>query len=169
MQKLTVRKTHMLALMIAGAFAFNSVHAKKPDWVDDEKSAKQEEKEWRKAHKRPGKQEERVERVRVREYFGDRHRTIVHRYFAQEINSGHCPPGLAKKHNGCMPPGQAKKWAIGRPLPRTVTYYTLPPAIVVELGPPPPGYQYVRVADDILLLSIGTHMVVDAIQNLLGR
>ncbi len=20
-----------------------------------------------------------------------------------------CPPGLAKKHNGCMPPGQAKK------------------------------------------------------------
>jgi len=23
--------------------------------------------------------------------------------------SGSCPPGLAKKHNGCMPPGQAKK------------------------------------------------------------
>ena len=23
--------------------------------------------------------------------------------------SGGCPPGLAKKHNGCMPPGQAKK------------------------------------------------------------
>lgn len=22
---------------------------------------------------------------------------------------GHCPPGLAKKDNGCMPPGQAKK------------------------------------------------------------
>nr|NUR37075.1 hypothetical protein [Sphingomonas sp.] len=22
---------------------------------------------------------------------------------------GGCPPGLAKKHNGCMPPGQAKK------------------------------------------------------------
>jgi len=22
---------------------------------------------------------------------------------------GSCPPGLAKKHNGCMPPGQAKK------------------------------------------------------------
>ena len=21
----------------------------------------------------------------------------------------HCPPGLAKKHNGCMPPGQARK------------------------------------------------------------
>ena len=23
--------------------------------------------------------------------------------------NGHCPPGLAKKHNGCQPPGQAKK------------------------------------------------------------
>jgi len=22
---------------------------------------------------------------------------------------GHCPPGLAKKNNGCLPPGQAKK------------------------------------------------------------
>jgi hypothetical protein len=22
---------------------------------------------------------------------------------------GGCPPGLAKKHNGCLPPGQAKK------------------------------------------------------------
>lgn len=24
-------------------------------------------------------------------------------------NGRNCPPGLAKKHNGCMPPGQAKK------------------------------------------------------------
>ena len=26
---------------------------------------------------------------------------------------GGCPPGLAKKHNGCMPPGQAKRWGRG--------------------------------------------------------
>jgi hypothetical protein len=25
-----------------------------------------------------------------------------------------CPPGLAKKHNGCMPPGQARKLARGQ-------------------------------------------------------
>lgn len=25
-----------------------------------------------------------------------------------------CPPGLAKKHNGCMPPGQAKKYYRGQ-------------------------------------------------------
>lgn len=24
-------------------------------------------------------------------------------------NVSHCPPGLAKKHNGCMPPGMAKR------------------------------------------------------------
>ncbi len=31
-----------------------------------------------------------------------------------------CPPGLAKKNNGCLPPGQAKKaaWNVGQRLPR---------------------------------------------------
>ena len=39
-----------------------------------------------------------------------------------------CPPGLAKKHNGCLPPGQAKKvwgnnvWGLGAVLP--ATYYS---------------------------------------------
>ena len=28
--------------------------------------------------------------------------------------AGGCPPGLAKKHNGCMPPGQAKKLSRGQ-------------------------------------------------------
>src|SRR5689334_21530292 len=31
------------------------------------------------------------------------------RYDAYGYWRGGCPPGLAKKHNGCMPPGQAKK------------------------------------------------------------
>jgi hypothetical protein len=30
---------------------------------------------------------------------------------------GGCPPGLAKKHNGCMPPGQAKKLLRGQRFP----------------------------------------------------
>jgi hypothetical protein len=30
---------------------------------------------------------------------------------------GSCPPGLAKKHNGCMPPGQAKKLYRGARFP----------------------------------------------------
>jgi Ni/Co efflux regulator RcnB len=67
-----------------------------------------------------------------------------------------------------MPPGQAKKWQVGRPLPREVTYYQVPQPLVVQLGPPPSGYRYVRVATDILLIAIGTRMVADAIQDI-GR
>jgi hypothetical protein len=28
--------------------------------------------------------------------------------------AGGCPPGLAKKNNGCLPPGQAKKFRVGQ-------------------------------------------------------
>jgi len=103
-----------------------------------------------------------------RVYFTDRHRVLVREYHVDEHRRGFCPPGLAKKNNGCLPPGQAKKWAVGRPLPREVIYYDLPPRLVVELGTPPAGYRYVRVAADILLIAVGTAMVVDAITDL-GR
>ena len=37
----------------------------------------------------------------------------------------HCPPGLAKKNNGCLPPGQAKKlYNIGQRLPYGFNGYT---------------------------------------------
>lgn len=101
-------------------------------------------------------------------HFGDRERTVIREYYVREFSVGHCPPGLKKKGNGCMPPGQAKKWSRGRPLPRDVVYYDLPPAIVIELGPPPAGHRFVRVAADILLIAVGTGMVVDAIEDL-GR
>lgn len=102
-------------------------------------------------------------------HFIDRHRAVIRDYYAGEYQStGRCPPGLAKKHNGCMPPGQAKKWAIGRPLPRDVVFYDLPPAVLGNFGPPPPGYRFVRVASDILMIAIGSGMVVDAINDL-GR
>lgn len=101
-------------------------------------------------------------------YFADQHRVVIRDYHADEYRRGFCPPGLAKKNNGCMPPGQAKKWHIGRPLERDVIYYDLPPRLVVQIGPPPAGYRYVRVASDILLIAIGTGMVIDAINDL-GR
>ena len=38
---------------------------------------------------------------------------------------GGCPPGLAKKHNGCRPPGHAKRWNRGdRWQSNYGTYYT---------------------------------------------
>ena len=99
-------------------------------------------------------------------YFEDRHRTVIREYYATDYRSGHCPPGLAKKNNGCMPPGQAKQWSKGRPLAREVVFYDIPPALVLRIGTPPPGYRYVRVAADILLIAIGTGMVIDAIVDL---
>jgi len=101
-----------------------------------------------------------------RSHFEDRHQVIVREYYVTEFRGGRCPPGLAKKNNGCMPPGQAKKWKLGQPLPRDVIYYTVPQALVVQIGQPPSGHRYVRVASDILMLAIGTGMVVDAIQGL---
>lgn len=101
-------------------------------------------------------------------HFDDRRHVMVREYYVHEHSSGRCPPGLAKKNNGCMPPGQAKKWQRGRPLPRDVVFYDLPPRLVVELGAPPSGHRYVRVASDILMIAIGTGMVVDAIDDL-GR
>ena len=76
-------------------------------------------------------------------------------------------PDLAKKNNGCLPPGQAKKWQKAMPLPRDVQYYPVPNALVVRMGVPPAGYKYVRVAGDILLVAVGTMMVVDAIEDLM--
>jgi hypothetical protein len=103
-----------------------------------------------------------------RSHFTDQHRHHVRTHFEHEYSRGHCPPGLAKKNNGCMPPGQAKKWQVGQPLPRDVVFYELPPPLVVQIGVAPPGYRYVRVASDILLIAIGSSMVIDAIRDL-GR
>ena len=97
----------------------------------------------------------------------DRDRNAVYTYYRNGFAAGNCPPGLAKKHNGCLPPGQAKKlWAIGQPLPGSIVFYPLPGALLVQLTPAPSGYQYVRVANDILLMAIGTRMITAAIADL---
>jgi len=102
-------------------------------------------------------------------HFDDQRRGAVLGYYDDEFRRGHCPPGLAKKHNGCMPPGQAKKnWHVGRAIPAGVVIYEVPAPLVVKLGTPPKGHKYVRVAGDILLIAIGTSIVVDAIADL-GR
>ena len=44
-------------------------------------------------------------------FFGDRQRDIIRDYYGNQFSGGHCPPGLAKKNNGCLPPGQANRQA----------------------------------------------------------
>jgi hypothetical protein len=44
---------------------------------------------------------------------------------ANRYGSNACPPGLAKKNNGCLPPGQAKRqFAQGQRIPGGYNYYT---------------------------------------------
>lgn len=99
-------------------------------------------------------------------FFGDQHRDISRNYFRQQYSDKRCPPGLAKKNNGCMPPGQAKKWSMGQPLPRNVIFHDLPPGLLEQFGAPPPRHRYARVDSDILLIEIGTGIVLDVIESL---
>jgi len=153
--------------------------SEKPSWAGGGKGAKGHGKEQREERDGPhGQDRDRGDGASqgksgpdgwaATQYFGDQHRLAVREYFDGQFQSGRCPPGLAKKHNGCMPPGQVRKWAMGRPLPRDVIFYDVPHPLVVQIGMPPPGYRYVRVAGDILMIAIGTALVVDAIQDL-GR
>lgn len=104
--------------------------------------------------------------INIGGYFGDRQRDSVYDYYGQSAKSGKCPPGLAKKGNGCLPPGQAKKWKMGQALPRDVGYRPVEADIRVRLGTPPAGHEFVRVAQDILLIAVGTAIVIDAIEDL---
>ena len=101
-------------------------------------------------------------------HFSEQNKKYINDYYGQQFRKGRCPPGLAKKGNGCMPPGQAKKWAIGRRLPRDVIFYNLSPTVLEQLGPAPSRHRFVRVAQDILLITVGTGMVIDALEDV-GR
>lgn len=105
--------------------------------------------------------------IPVGAYFQDRQRQTVLQYYGSQQAKGRCPPGLAKKNNGCMPPGQAKKWSLGQPLPASLIQYSVPRRVISQIGLPPEGYKYVRVANDLLLVALGTMMVVDAIEDLM--
>ncbi len=158
-----------LRLVLAVACACGTAWAQKPEWAghgkdkQEQKDEKQERKQDHKADKRERKE------IPVGGYFNDQHRTQVRAYYSEHFGHGKgCPPGLAKKHNGCQPPGQAKRYVVGQPLPRDVVVYAVPQPVVVYLTPAPYGYRYVRVGSDILLLSIQTSLVVDVITALLN-
>ncbi len=156
----------LIAALLTVALSSGFVMAQKPEWAGQGKQGKHEQKENGKA-KKP-KYEGETADVKPSSYFTEPQRSVVRDYYGQQYQSGRCPPGLAKKNNGCMPPGQAKKWNVGQTLPSYVVFYPVPPAVIIQLGTPPAGHKYVRVASDILLIAIGTSLIVDAVRDL-GR
>jgi hypothetical protein len=67
------------------------------------------------------------------------------------VGSKGMPPGLAKK--GKLPPGIAKR--------------QLPTGLVVQLPPPPKGYERLIVDNDIILVNIATQIVHDILTDAL--
>jgi Ni/Co efflux regulator RcnB len=169
MNKTIFKGSGFLALLITGIFLSSAAFAEKPAWAGHGgEKKKHHEKYDRNDNDRHSSSDSNDLNVHVDVYFGDDDRVVIHDYYDERYSSGHCPPGLAKKRNGCMPPGQAKKWYKGRPLARDVIYHDLPHSVLIKLRLPPSGHKYVRVAADILLIAIGTGVVVDAIEDL-GR
>jgi Ni/Co efflux regulator RcnB len=156
---MTSKPRHILALAIASLFLAGSALAK--DNGHGHGHGKSEEKQEQKAEKHKHQE------VKQGAYFNDQHRAYVQQYYAQHYG-GHrkCPPGLAKKNNGCMPPGQVRNWAVGQPLPAGVPIYTVPQPVLVQLPPVPYGYRYGRVGGDVVLVHQKNNLVVDIIVGL---
>jgi Ni/Co efflux regulator RcnB len=133
-----------------------------------EKAEKHADKAEQKAEKRAEKRER--EEIKHGAYFNDQQRVYVREYYTQHYGGSarRCPPGLAKKNNGCMPPGQAKKWDVGQRIPAGVQVYSVPQPVIVHLRPAPYGYRYVRIGGDIVLVQTQTNLIVDIIHAILG-
>ena len=114
-----------------------------------------------------GKHKERDGGAAVTVVFTGDQRERARGFFVETYGRGKCPPGLAKKGQGCLPPGHARRrYVVGRPLPGSVVIQPLPVELSVRIGPAPTGYRYGIVDGDLVKLVVGTMLVVDAIEGL---
>ena len=161
----------LIALTIAAIFVAGPTFAKGNDDDDrgrgkDKHSEKFEKKQQKQAEKAEKRERKEIEQGK---YFNDQHRTYVREYYVTNYGPGKkCPPGLAKKNNGCMPPGQVRNWEVGQPIPRNVTVYSIPQPVIRQLPPAPVGYRYARIGNDIVLVQQQNNLIVDIIRGLLG-
>lgn len=95
--------------------------------------------------------------------------TTVQPLLGPNYGSNACPPGLARKNNGCLPPGQAKQIAIGQRIPSGVQYsYTVPQPVLSTLPAAPLGYRYAVVGNDVVLVNSDTNIISNILRGLLG-
>lgn len=92
---------------------------------------------------------------------------------ANRYGVNNCPPGLAKKNNNCLPPGQAKRqFAQGQRLPSGYNYYTdfndIPLNYRNEYGLSP-DYRYIYRDNSIYVVDPRTSVVERVIGSLIGR
>jgi len=160
----------IIALAITAIFAAGPAFAKNNDEGNGKGKDKQSEKYEKKQQKQAQKAEKRERKeIEQGKYFNDQQRIYVREYYTTNYGPGKkCTPGLAKKANGCMPPGQVRTWEVGQPIPRNVTVYSVPRPVILQLPPAPYGYRYSRIGGDIVLVQQQNNLIVDVIQGLLG-
>ena len=162
---------HLVALAIASLLMAGPAFAK--DKGDDhgngggkhgnKHSQKNEDKDEKKAEKRER------EEIKQGAYFNDQQRAYARQYYSTTYRDGkRCPPGLAKKNNGCMPPGQVQDLVVGQPIPINVKVYQVAQPVIRKLPPAPVGYRYERIGGDIVLVQQQNNIIVDVIKGLLG-
>ncbi|MBI2725630.1 MAG: RcnB family protein [Polaromonas sp.] len=171
---LSLTSRRLVAIAITSLFIAGPVLAK--DHGDDHGNGKgkhgqkHENKEDKRADKEQKHADKRQrEEIKQGAYFNEQQRTYAREYYTTNYGGAkRCPPGLAKKNNGCLPPGQARNWVVGQPVPRGVTLYTVAPPVVRMLPPAPYGYRYARLGGDVVLVQQQNNIIVDIIQGLLG-
>jgi hypothetical protein len=106
--------------------------------------------------------------VRVRDIDGDGipdSRDRIDNRAAGRYGVNDCPPGLAAKNNGCLPPGQARRmFSLGQRVPSGYNYYT-------PYGSIPLAYRdrYGLVNDGRYIYRDGAIYVVDRRTSLVSR
>jgi hypothetical protein len=109
--------------------------------------------------KKPGVERNAADRAYTR--LGDYEREILRDYYGSEEN---CPPGLARKNNGCLPPGIAKKrYEVGKRLGDDVIVIDLPYGLESRLPRLPGGHGYRLIDGDLGVVELATLVVLDAI------
>ena len=115
MKSIQFAARHVPLLLVAGLLVSAVALAAKPQGAGAGQDSKPNKAEQRlsQPNESPGR------RDRFSGHFDSHHRTLVRNYYNAQYRAGRCPPGLAKKNNGCMPPGPARHWAVVQPSLRT--------------------------------------------------
>lgn len=96
--------------------------------------------------------------------FGESERGHIRDHYRDGYAAQSCPPGLAKKRNGCLPPGQAKKtYRKGDAIPDDVVLLPIPDRLRIRLKPLPAGYFYRYVDGQVLVVAKAAKKVIDAV------
>jgi Ni/Co efflux regulator RcnB len=78
-----------------------------------------------------------------------------------------CPPGLVERRDACVPRGHARRAVVGHALPPGAVF-VVPQRVRSTLPPPPAGYRYAVVDNQVVLVS-NRNLVVDiVIRSLIG-